>query len=77
MLSSRFSNEGSFATLAMVSTGEDLRGWTYYAESEDEFIALLNDALAGMAEFPIEIHIARDPKWTIYEEFRAKVKGVC
>ncbi len=28
-----------FATLALVSTGEDLREWTYYAKSESEFMA--------------------------------------
>lgn len=31
--------EDGFATLALVSTGEDLREWTYYAKSEDEFMA--------------------------------------
>jgi hypothetical protein len=65
-----------FATLAIVSTGEDLREWTYYAESEDEFMARLNFALAGMSAFPIEIHIAHDPKWNTYEEFRARVRQI-
>lgn len=67
-------NQNNFATLALVSTGEDLREWTYYAKSEDEFMARLNDALARIAEFPIEIHIAFDPKWTVYEQFKAGVK---
>jgi Family of unknown function (DUF695) len=66
--------ENHFATLALVSTGEDLREWTYYAASENEFMARLNYALAGMAEFPIEIHIALDPKWAMYEQFKAGVK---
>jgi uncharacterized protein DUF695 len=54
---------GSFATLALVSTGENLREWTYYAKSGEEFIDRLNVALAGMPVFPIEIHIASDPTW--------------
>ena len=69
-------SEIGFATLALVSTGEDLREWTYYAKSEDEFMARLNYAFAGMPEFPIEIHIAHDPNWTMYEQFKAGVREV-
>src|SRR5260370_14460784 len=47
--------EDGFATLAMVSTGEELREWTYYAKSEDEFMGRLKYAFAGMPAFPIEI----------------------
>jgi Family of unknown function (DUF695) len=61
--------EGEFATLALVSTGENLREWIYYARSEDEFMDRLNQALAG-AVFPIEIHTATDPTWENYESFR-------
>lgn len=52
-----------FATLTLVSTGEGLREWTYYAKSEDEFMARLNYALAGVPKFPIDIHTAHDPSW--------------
>jgi Family of unknown function (DUF695) len=45
-------NRDCFATLALVSTGEGLREWTYYAESEDEFMARLNYSFAGMPAFP-------------------------
>ena len=69
-------DQDHFATLALVSTGEDLREWTYYAKSEDEFMARLNFAFAGMSPFPVEIHIAHDPKWDTYERFRAGVKEV-
>lgn len=62
-----------FATLSVVSTGEGLREWTYYAKSDAEFMARLNYAFAGMPEFPIEIHSASDPKWDLYEQFRAGV----
>lgn len=60
-----------FATLALVSTGEDLREWTYYVKSEEEFFARLNKALEKKAVFPIELHTATDPKWEMYEKFRA------
>lgn len=62
------------ATLALVSTGENLREWTYYAKSEDEFMARLNKALAGKPAFPIEVHTATDPKWAMYEKFKAGVQ---
>jgi hypothetical protein len=66
-------DEGRFATLTLVSTGEDLREWTYYARSEDEFAARFNYAIAGMPDWPIEIHTAHDPQWETYEEFKAGV----
>jgi uncharacterized protein DUF695 len=66
--------EDHFANLALVSTGEDLREWTYYAKSENEFLARLNYALAGMPAFPIELHAAGDPNWEMYEQFKTGVK---
>lgn len=63
-----------FATLAIVATGEDLREWTYYAKSENEFMARLNHAFSGMPIFPIEIHITHDPKWDMYEQFKTRVR---
>ena len=65
-----------FATLALVSTGENLREWTYYAKSEDEFMARLNYAFLGEELFPIEIDIQPDPKWSMYEKFRAENPAV-
>ena len=62
-----------FATLALVSTGEDLREWTYYTRSQDEFLKRLNAALNGKPAFPIEIHTAADPSWTTYETFKSGV----
>lgn len=66
--------ESGFATLALVSTGEGLREWTYYAKSEDEFMARLNYAFAGVSPFPIEIHTAHDPSWDLWEQFKAGVE---
>jgi hypothetical protein len=68
--------DDSFATLALVSTGENLREWIYYAKSEAEFEARFESALDGMAPFPIEIHTVSDPNWDTYERFKADNKGL-
>jgi len=65
---------GGEAVLALVSTGQNLREWTYYSKSESRFIAKLNIALQGQPEFPIEIHVGPDPNWSTYEDFRRGVK---
>jgi hypothetical protein len=66
--------ENGLATLALVSTGENLREWTYYAKSEQEFMARFNYALAEKPLLPIEIHVGHDPEWTMYEEFVSRVR---
>jgi hypothetical protein len=63
-----------FAMLALVSTGENLREWTYYTKSEAEFLQVLNRALAQQPRFPLEIHAAPDAKWATYERFRQGVR---
>ena len=63
-----------FSTLALVSTGDNLKEWTYYAQNEDEFLRRLNDALHAQQPFPIEIHASPDPQWTTYEKFATSVK---
>lgn len=73
VLESALKDEG-FATLALVSTGEQLREWIYYAKSETEFMARLNYALAGMPPFPIEIDTAYDSSWDTYDRFKAGLK---
>ena len=63
-----------FSTLVLVSTGDNLKEWTYYAQNEDEFFRRLNDALHAKNPIPIEIHAAPDPSWTTYESFSIGVK---
>lgn len=63
-----------FSTLALVSTGDNLKEWTYYAQKEDEFFRRLNDVLHAKKSFPIEIHASPDPTWTTYERFATGVK---
>jgi hypothetical protein len=64
-----------FATLALVSTGENLREWTFYTKSEQEFVQALNAVFAKPPRFPIEIHAAPDPMWSTYERFRQGVRN--
>ena len=66
--------QSGIAVLALVSTGENLREWTYYAQSEQQFLNALNRALARSSRFPIEIHGAADPDWSVYERFRKGVR---
>lgn len=66
--------KNGFATLALVSTGENLREWTYYAGAEDEFMARLNEGLAGSPKAPINIHICEDSQWSMYDEFKRNVR---
>lgn len=66
--------DGGFSTIALVSTGENLREWIYYTKSEREFMTRLNVALRGQKAFPIQIHAAPDPHWTSYERFKSDVK---
>lgn len=63
--------EEGFATLALVSTGENLREWIYYTQSGEDFFNRLNTALADRPRFPIEIRSAPDPAWATYAAFMA------
>ena len=62
------------ATLALVSTGEGLREWTYYAKSEQAFLGKVNQALQRHPKFPIDIHVAEDKAWRTYEQFVQQVQ---
>ena len=66
--------EAGLAALVLVSTGENLREWIYYTQSEEKFFQALNRTLATERRFPIEIHTAIDANWKTYEEFRKGVR---
>jgi hypothetical protein len=66
--------ENGLATLVLVSTGENLREWTYYTQSEERFFQALNRALAAESRFPIEIHTSKDVNWKTYGDFRKGVR---
>jgi len=62
-----------FATLAVVSTGNNLREWIYYTKSETEFLGRMNKALADKPRFPIQVVAAVDPKWSSYEDLKLHI----
>jgi hypothetical protein len=62
------------ATLVLISTGENLKEWIFYAKSEEEFMKNLNGALRGQPRFPIQLTASPDPAWQTYEKFRSSVR---
>jgi hypothetical protein len=65
---------GRSMTLAIVSTGNNLRRWVYYAQSKQDFTALLSRAKETMPGLPLELRSEADPEWKTYEAFKATVK---
>lgn len=66
--------EPQFSSLVIVTTGENVREWTYYTRSQKEFMASVNQALRDEPRFPIEINLLRDPEWKAYDKFRRSIK---
>ena len=62
------------ATLALVSTGENLREWIFYSKSEAGFFTRLNESTKDLPRYPIEVYAAPDSKWESYERFRSGVR---
>ena len=64
-----------FASLVLVSTGENRREWTYYVGPTTEFMNRLNCGLADQPRYPIEIRISEDPEWEEFAKFKRSVAG--
>jgi hypothetical protein len=54
----------------LVSTGENVRRWIYYAKSQEAFLIQLNLALSQAPRLPMEMHAADDREWSSYKAFR-------
>lgn len=54
--------------LVHVSTGMGLKEWIFYARSREEFMAELNELLAGHPRYPIDIEFFEDPEWEVWED---------
>ncbi|MFZ6747222.1 DUF695 domain-containing protein [Undibacterium sp. JH2W] len=67
-------DKDNLATLTIVSTGNNVREWKYYAKSSSSFKRKLNLALKEFSDLPIEFQISPDPEWTVYKNFKAAVK---
>lgn len=59
--------------LALVSTGNNLRTWTYYVKSEGLFRKELADASAAV-HLDFEISSRADPRWAQLEEIKKGVR---
>lgn len=65
---------GQSATLAVVSTGNNLRRWVYYVQSKQDFAARLNRAREAMPGLPLELRSEPDLGWKTYEAFKATIR---
>jgi len=55
--------------LALVSTGEGCRRWTFYAKSGADIVTALDATFPDRAAVPIRIEVHPDPHWTAYAAF--------
>ncbi len=62
------------AKLVMISTGVNLRRWTYYSKSRQEFERGANRVLIPKSKYPIVLEGESDPSWSRLTEFQASVK---
>ena len=62
-----------FSNLALVTTGDGVRAWVYYARSGDEFLARMKKALRDHPAFPVKSDLGVDPGWTTFEAFRSQI----
>jgi hypothetical protein len=59
--------------LALVSTGNNLRSWTYYVKSESDFRKALAEAAAAV-QLDLQISSTTDPQWNRIEAFKKSVR---
>ena len=62
-----------FSNLALVTTGDGVRAWVYYARSGDEFLARMKKTLRDHPAFPVKTDVGADPGWTAFEAFRSEI----
>ncbi|MFZ6658886.1 DUF695 domain-containing protein [Undibacterium sp. TJN19] len=62
------------AELTMVSTGNNIRQWTYYAKSVNSFKSALNQVYKELPDLKIKLQNSRDSEWSAYKSFKASVK---
>ncbi len=66
--------ESGKATLVIVASGDGQRDWTYYAQSQADFMEALKLAIHGQRKLPIRTHIGEDPLWDTYKSFVESVR---
>lgn len=58
-----FDQNSAVACGVAVITMNGTREWRFYASDTDLFMEEFNDALAGQADYPIELQAYLDPEW--------------
>lgn len=61
------------AKLVLISTGANLRRWTYYSRSRQDFESGINRVLVPRLKFPIDLEGELDPSWSRLSDFQASV----
>ncbi|MDD2962246.1 MAG: DUF695 domain-containing protein [Muribaculaceae bacterium] len=56
------------AVMTGIYTGDNLRNWIFYTQSNNIFGRKLNEALANFELLPINIYAEKDPEWEEYKE---------
>lgn len=49
-------------------TGNNLKEFIYYSTNQDDFMKVLNDALAEHERYPIEINFYQDEEWSEFQK---------
>ena len=60
--------EKGLAVLTSVATNRGRREWTWYCGERTEVQNAINDALANVEPYPIQLRISPDPAWSTYTE---------
>ena len=64
----------SKATLAVVSTGNNLRRWVYYTESASNFIEAVRAVQSRAADVSLDFETAADPGWTFHDSLVRSIR---
>jgi hypothetical protein len=67
--------EGPFGYLMIARTGEGKKTWLFYVRSPEEWIAQLNELLAGHPVYPLEIPHWLEPQWDQWRNFAKNVSS--
>jgi len=57
------------AILTMVATGNGVREWQWYSQSDTDTMDLVNFALKDQEVFPVEFIVQDDPHWEAFTRF--------
>lgn len=62
--------------LMLVITGGGRKEWHYYTQDESKWVDSLNELLVDSPDYPLEIEVAPDPEWNLYEDVMQGISGL-